>query len=393
MSKRYSIFLTVLFCAFLGCFAVLHWALPDRLFSPNENRNLQTLPTPKVSGSSANLLNRVFMTDFEDYYTDQFPLRDTFISMKAACETALGKTENNDVFFGSEDTLFAQVSAPDSKHQPDTLVGYVDTLAEHLQALEVPVYFSLVPNKLNLMSDRLLDPPLIAPFWDGQPLALSLNYLGEDLWARAAQTEANWVDLMPVFQAHGDEELFYRTDHHWTSLGAYYAYAALMEAMNQTPVPLSDLERTTVSDSFYGTTWSSAGAPPLEPDQIDAYVSEEGVTVTVYKDGTVGEPASLYDPEKLAVKDKYSYFLGGNQPLYILEKENSGPKVLVIRDSYADSLAPFLTLNCSEVHLLDPRYNKSSIPQYVEEHDIDQVIVLYSMANFITDSNLFLLGI
>ena len=197
---------------------------------------------------------------------------------------------------------------------------------------------------------------------------------------------------MPVFQEHIRERLFYRTDHHWTSLGAYYAYAELMEAMGQTPVPLDQLTKTTVSQDFYGTTWSSVGAGWIEPDCIDTYVPEEGVTVTVEK-GYGPEETTMYHPEQLEVKDKYAYFMGGNQPLYVLKREGStGPKVLVIRDSYSDSLAPFLTLNCSEVHLFDPRYNRMPISAYVQENGIDTVVVLYSMANFVTDNNLFIMG-
>ena len=95
----------------------------------------------------------------------------------------------------------------------------------------------------------------------------------------------------------------------------------------------------------------------------------------------------------LDVKDKYSYFLGGNQALCVIETEHTdAPKVLVVRDSYSDSLAPFLTERFSEIHLFDLRYNLSSIKGYVEENNIDAVVVLYSLPNFTTDANLFLLA-
>jgi len=405
MSKRYATFITVLFCAFLGVFAVLHWAIPDREFSQNENRSLEQLPTPVflrdgelfepvVKKGEAAFFSGDFMSKFETYFTDQFPARDWFISLKAASEVALGKTENNDVFYGKNDTLYAKVPAPE-EGEVDKRVGYVDRLAENLAPLDVPVYFSLVPNKLDIEGDKLNDPPAVALFNGGGPLALSVNYLGEDLWARAAQTRATWVDLRPEFESRyaAGDELFYRTDHHWTSLGAYYAYTGLMEAMGETPVPLDSLTKTTVTEDFLGTTWSSVGAGWIEPDHIDAYVPEDGVTVTVEK-GYGPEKTTMYHPEQLEVKDKYAYFLGGNQPLYVLKREGStGPKVLVVRDSYSDSLAPFLTLNCSEVHLFDPRYNRMPISAYVQQNGIDSVVVLYSMANFVTDNNLSLMGL
>lgn len=388
MSRRYSIFLCVLFCAFIGVFGVLHLALPDREFSENENRELQELPVPKFSGRSANFFSGKFMSDFETYVTDQFPARDAFITVKAACELAVGKTVNNGVYFGADDTLFAGVDRP-KDGTVETNLGYVDAL---VQNVDVPVYFSLVPNKLNIIGDKLSDPPLLAPFRSGGPLALSVNYLGEDLFAQAAGTRANWVDLMGVFQAHAGEGLFYRTDHHWTSLGAGYAAQALARAMGYEAPAMDSYEKTTVSTDFLGTTFSSAGAGWAEPDAIDVYVPDDGVSVTTYE-GPEGQTGSLYNYDKLALKDKYAFFLGGNKPLIVVETERSGPKVLLIRDSYSDALAPFLTQWCAEIHLFDPRYNNSNLPQYVAEHDIDAVVVLYSTANFITDAHLFKLAI
>lgn len=105
------------------------------------------------------------------------------------------------------------------------------------------------------------------------------------------------------------------------------------------------------------------------------------------------QPGSLYVPEKLEEKDKYSFFLGGNQPLCVIQtQQKDAPKVLIVRDSYSDSLAPFLTQRFSELHLFDLRYNLTSVKSYVAEHDIDAVVVLYSFSNFVTGTNLFVLG-
>ena len=117
------------------------------------------------------------------------------------------------------------------------------------------------------------------------------------------------------------------------------------------------------------------------------------MTVTAYPNGTP-EPGSLYVDSYLEVKDKYSSFLGGNKPLCVIETEHTdAPKVLVIRDSYADSLAPFLTQNFSEIHLFDPRYNLTSVKDYVTQNEIDSVVVLYSISNFTAkDNQMFVLG-
>ena len=146
MSKRYSIFLCVLFCLFIGAFAVVHLALPDRDFSEKENKSLELMPTLKAEdfelsfpalSKSGDFFNGKFMSKFETYFTDQFPLRDAFIAVKAACELAVGKTVNNDVYFGENETLFAGVAKP-AEGEVDKRLEYVETLAQNLKELNIP---------------------------------------------------------------------------------------------------------------------------------------------------------------------------------------------------------------------------------------------------------------
>ena len=178
-------------------------------------------------------------------------------------------------------------------------------------------------------------------------------------------------------------------------MGAYLGYVHLEFAIRDYST-IVDNEPTLVSDSFYGTTYSSSGASWIRPDEMYTWVPEGGkngnITVTRYPEGTPIE-GSLYDLSKLEVKDKYSMFLGGNQPLCVIKNPDGlGGKLLLIRDSYSDSLAPFLALDYQEIHLFDLRYNNTSLKQYVEDNGIDQVLVLYSASNFTTDANLFKLG-
>ena len=389
MSKKYAVFITALFCAFLGVFFAANLLAPDRAFSPVENRMLAQAPTPQVGKltsllpiqAEGNLLNGQFMEDFEAYVTDQFVLRDQWIALKAGAEYASGKRENNGVYLGDRQTLIARFDPPADERavqRCEKNFGYVDALAG---LTDVPVYFSLIPGKTSLWADRL---PA------GAPNGNEGTYL-----LRGAQTAARWVDVNTALAAHRDEEIFYRTDHHWTTLGAYYAYAALMERMGQVPVDLDRFTPTVASDQFYGTTWSTSGVRWVEPDVIRFYVPQEAASVTNYFDASP-TPGSLYDLDKLAEKDKYAAFLGGNKPLTVVKSNVApagAPKLLLIRDSFADSLAPFLCYNFSEIHLVDPRYYKTSAAQYVRDNGIDQVLVLYSVENFVADGNLFVLGL
>ena len=255
-------------------------------------------------------------------------------------------------------------------------MDFLNLLAEQSP---VPTYFGVIPTSAAIWHERL---PQGAPTADEESVIRDL--IGE--------SQAAVVDIYDALAAHAGEAVYYRTDHHWTSLGAFYGANALFETMGLEPLDLNDYKKTPVTEDFNGTIFSSSGVRWVKPDQIDTYIPGDGVKVTSYFDGTPTE-GSLYVDSFLEKKDKYSYFLGGRQPLCVLETEHTGaPKVLVIRDSYSDSLAPFLTERFSEVHLFDPRDNLTSIKSYVAEHDIDAVVVLYSFSNFAGDKNLFLLG-
>lgn len=377
MSKKYSIFITVLFCLFIFGFGAAHLILPDKEFSEQENRYLSQFKAPTLE----TLKSGKFMEDFEDYIVDQFPLRDQWIQLKALSERTLGKQENNGVYFGTDgQTLFAQFTAPSDKDL-EQRVGYVNQLADNLI---VPVYFSLIPDKSYVWADRL---PENAPLVDDGSML--------DKAAALCSQWVTWIDLKDAIRG---DDVFYRTDHHWSTFGAYQGYQALAAGMNNGVFTNLDgyegFDPVLVSDSFYGTTYSSAGAGWVQPDEIYTMIGEGLIEVTRYPEGSP-VPGSLYDLSKLELKDKYSMFLGGNQPLCILRNPlvEGGKKLLVIRDSYSDSLAPFLALDYSEVHLFDLRYNLNSLKAYVEENGIDQVLVLYSASNFVTDPNLFLMGL
>ena len=374
MTKKYCIFITTLFCAFIGLFLVANAAAPDREFSEMENRNLEQMPTLSVN----TLLSGEFMKNFETYTTDQFVGRDTWIGLKSSTERTLGKKENNNVYFCDQNTLITRFDQPDAAKVTENL-NYVNTFVENV---DIPVTFSLIPTQACIWADRLPE---------GAPNASQTALLEQ---AQAAVPGATWADLYTPLMAHKDENIFYRTDHHWTSLGAYYGYTALADALGYTPVPLDTYTETVRSTEFYGTVFSSSGVRWVNPDTITTYVPDTGITVTSYTYDSSGnpveEPRALYDTSFLSVKDKYSMFLGGNQSLGVVKTPNADkPKLLILRDSYTDSLVPFLTPHFSEIHLIDLRYYKLSLADYIQQNDIDQALVLYSVPNFVTDSNLF----
>lgn len=373
MSKNYNRFLCILFPAVLGLGLVANAITPDSDWSEMENRILQSYVAP----TTETVLDGSFMSTFETYLNDQFVGRDSWVSLKSTVEKLVGKNENNDVYFGTEDTLISKFETPDQTRL-ETSLSYIEKFAA---MTEGEVYFSLIPTQASIWADRLPE---------GAPNGNQSDVLTT---AQTVVPSATWVDMETILTDHSDEEIFYRTDHHWTSLGAYYGYVALAEELGFTPISLDSYDKTTVSTEFYGTVFSSSGVRWVTPDQIDIYVPDDGITVTSHTYDTMGnpieEPRSLYDYTYLGVKDKYSMFLGGQQPLGVVTNENSdGGKLLIIRDSYTDSIVPFLTAHYSEIHLIDLRYYKLPISTYLEENDIDQTLVLYSVPNFVSDSNL-----
>jgi hypothetical protein len=356
-----------MFCLFLGGLLAWHILLPDRDKSETENRTLTQWP----DFSWETLADGSFTAAVEDYFADQFPLRDSWTGLKARTEYLLGKREFNGVYLCG-DTLIAKVDTPEDAQVKKNL-SYVNQLRERTSA---NVYLGLIPSAAEVWKDKL---PAGAESWDQTDLL-----------------EKSDVDFETALNGHADEQIFYRTDHHWTSLGAYYGYAAVMESLGREEETLSAdaFERWTMplSDQFQGTLYSQSGVHWLTPDAIEFWGREDGLTVTSWRTGQAEESA-LYVTDYLGTKDKYSAFLGGNQPLCVIQNENvtDGSKLLLIRDSYADALAPFLAQNFSEVHLLDLRYYRASAAQYAADHDIDNILVLYSVQNFITDNNLVLL--
>lgn len=371
MMKRQSILISAIFCLFLGGFLLAFLLLPSRAFSETENRVLAQWPR----FSTADFLSGKYGQSLEHYLSDQFPLRDEWMALQSGASFAAGFREFNGVYLCG-DTLISKVDEPDA--------ALVEKNLQYLQALsdrtDLPVYFAPIPTAAEIWRDKL---PAGATSYDEAAFCGSLSSRLEKITV---------VDLLSALRAHSSEPLYYRTDHHWTTMGAYYGYAALMEAMGITPVPLEHYTPTTVTEDFQGTLYSSSGVHWLKPDSIELYVPDDGITVLSNFSGTP-EPGSLYVEDYLAVKDKYSMFLGGNQPFCEIHNENAdGGKLLIVRDSYMDSEVPFLTQHFSDIYLMDLRYYRASVAEIAAQYDVDAIVVSYGVSNFLKDDNLIFLG-
>ena len=373
MSKKAMWTEAILFLLFIFAFFILNMVLPDRESSEQENRRLQQRP----EFSFETLFSGSYTKDFETYITDQFTLRDEWITVKAASELALGKKQNNSMFLCGGDTIIEPYASPGASKLEENITA-LNALVSNTDA---DVYFALIPGKSDIWSSML---PANTPR-DSERADIDYCY---------SLSAADNVDIYSALEAHAGEYVYYRTDHHWTTLGAYYAFTALAETMGLDCPSIEDYNgRETVSGEFYGTSWSSSGFSWVGPDSMEIFVTEpEGLRITNYPQGSPVE-GQLYDWSRLEVKDKYSFFYGGNTPLLEIETgvENA-PSLLIIRDSYMDSLSPFLLESYSRIHILDLRYYRASLSDYIAQNGFDDVLVCYSIDNFSTDSNIFLLG-
>ena len=228
----------------------------------------------------------------------------------------------------------------------------------------------------------------------GAPLLDEDRYL--DALSEAVQAAGGrFVDVRQTLADHKGEYIYYRTDHHWTSTGAYYAYQQLCTALGLTPFdPSAHTART--AEGFYGTHYSKARTPDAEPDTITYYDLPNALTIyTVTAPGqpAEGETTGLYDTDKLSVYDKYAMFLHGNNGLSRIKGDGTGrDRILVIKDSYANCFVPYLTANYADIDVVDFRNYNYGLDQLIADNGYDQILVLYSFDSFKSDPYLYRAG-
>lgn len=365
--------LIVFFCVFIGVFCGLYFMLPDKTFSENEKRVLQG--NPEFSGER--LFNGKFGKEFENYLSDQFAGRDFFVGLNAYYDLAIGRNGVNGVYAGKDGYLIEKPVVPEGSAFADNIRA-VNTFA---QRTGITPDVIIVPTAGYICADKLPD--------------VHEEYRDEELLNKAADglTSARDIDLVAPFMALRDgEQLYYRTDHHWTSQGAYAAYRAYCEAKGIKPVPADRFSVEQV-DGFYGTTYSRSALWLKKPDTIDLFIdkSKPEIKVEIPEADIVSD--SLYFEDHLNREDKYPVFLDGNHGyVKITNADAKGGKLLLIKDSYAHAMAPFLIENYSEVYMVDLRYYRQSVATLIRDEGIDNVLILYGLGNFVNDTNLRMLN-
>lgn len=363
--------LCLVLAGILLCGAIVFFMTPKKSFSENENRVLASFP----SISSEALLSGRFAKGIEAYVGDHFEARDSFVSLNTALQTAIGKRDiggnydekpaDGGVYLGKNGHLFEVLLEP----QDHTFDKNATAIFDFAKRNGLPFTMLPIPSSAQEMPELL---PADAPEFDQTQLLKELE--------KQAPTGCKVLNVFDTLRYKGtpDTDYYYKTDHHWNIYGAYRGYTVLAESMGLRPDPLSDYKLQKVSDSFYGTLYSKALPAGQVHDSILLPTSKVQQEITQQTGNSVHK--GLFWIENLKQKDQYTVFLGGNHGLDLIRCQ-SAPKgnLLVIKDSFADSLLPFLAPHYSEIHVIDLRYFRGDIDEYIRKNKINRIAAIYSL--------------
>ena len=353
----------------IASIAVISLIMPDRTFSDSENRSLAQAPELSLTS----LKNGAFFSGLSSYLQDQLAGRDGWMSARFQEEKLAGRRQSGDVYLGSGGYLLEAPVTPDLK-KTERSAEMIRAFAEAFPDLHMVM--SLVPCDAAVFPERL---PKGAPVRDQL----------EDINAFSAMLEGkvSFVDLYGALHGDSDNQVFYRTDHHWTSRGALDAFRALEPNLG---IDSRDSYRSlAVTETFEGTLASQTGSH-TQKDTIEIFLPEdEGLKYYAYYADTQEKVTSLYVSSKLDEKDQYQVFFGGNHPVVqIRTTADTGRNLLLFKDSYANSFVQFLIPHYDRIVMIDPRYYYENVTGLINSEGITDVLFLYSMNIFAEDGAL-----
>ena len=342
----------------------------DREFSDSENRKLSQWPEFSLSA----ILDGSYLQGMGDYIADQFPGRDSWISLNLKLNQLLGQKESSGVYLCEEDYLM-QIPAEPNKEQHERNLKAINTFAANHP--ELNMVMTVAPNAVTVHADKL---PENAPVRDQ---VADIYHIAESL------TGVTVVDVTQTLISHNDEYLYYRTDHHWTSLAAYYAFQTIAPELDITAPGLEEYTVYPVSTTFEGTLSSKSGSHSAL-DTVEIMVPKSGVDYYVtYNSDNNTNICSLYHRAALDVKDHYTVFFGGNYSrVDITTTVNRERNLLVFKDSYANCMIQFLYPYFDHIVMIDPRYYYDNVEHVITSRGITDVLFLYNADTFLGDTSL-----
>ena len=362
----------IIFILILFLFLIINIIVPNKEKSVQENRMLATKPKFRLSS----LISGDYDEKFEAYMDDQFVGRDMWRKLKVTVDRICGSRLENGVYIGRNGQLLEQIEVADENHLAANIKA-IKSFSESQK--KIPVRMMLVPDAANVLNHSL--PALAKPEDQTQMFSMVRKDLGDSV---------EWIDVSTELNKHKTEKIYYKTDHHWTTLGAFYAFQATAPSLGIEGDLSGKYVSHAVSNSFNGMLASKSGVNLGEKEQIDIYVPTEEDTDLIIDYVDEGKRStSLYDSSKLKEKDQYTVFLGGNSSLLDIRTVSTSTKrLLLVKDSFANSFIPFLTPYYREIVVVDPRYYSGTINDLMDSYRISEVLFLYIGNTFFKDNNI-----
>lgn len=344
--------------------------LPKKSFSEQENRMLASFPKFSLNA----LKDGNYIEDLETYLNDHFLFRDFLMGLKTTTDKALGKKIINNVYIGKDNYLLNKYE----KGNQSELISKIQNFKNNNPTKNINLL--ILPSSTSVYKEKL---PNLA-ITDSEEEAIEEIYQSLDL--KTINVYDTLVKAKDLYQ------IFYKTDHHYTTFGAYYTYRDYCLKNNLIPFSIDDFVIKKVSDNFYGTLYSKTSNYQMPPDDIYLFLTKTNYEVE-YKDLNK-ITNSLYDYSYLNKKDKYSIFLNNNHGLITITNKDikNNKELLVIKDSFGNSLVPFLSEHYKKIYVVDLRYNLTSMTKYLEENSgIQDVLIVYNITSLDKNSSLYYL--
>lgn len=354
----------ILFSVVVLLLALLFIITPKNNFSENENRSLANLPKFDVDS----VLTGEYMEDVTTYLSDHFPFRDKFVRLKNDFEIDfLNKKYVNNIFIGNNDWYIEDYTKPVNT---DKIIYNLNKFQDSLK--NVKANFILVPTQVSIYKNEL--PKFASPLSQLETIEKYYSHLNMDN-----------INVYDTLMAHkNSEKLFYKYDHHWTTDGAYYAYVEYCKSKGFTPIDRSEYTVETIED-FRGTIYSKINSDNIKTGE-DIKIYNKKFNLTVDYDGK--KSSSLYNMDYSNKKDKYSLFLNNiNSFIEITNNDFKEERSLaIVKDSYANSMIPFLVNHYNKIYVFDTRSYKNSVSDFVNSHNVDDVLLLYNVNTIDSDT-------
>lgn len=407
-----------LFLVIIFSFSILNLAntVLGKEESVLKDENRRVSPFPRISTSS--LQTGDFTKEIENYYNDRFVFRNTFIDLKNKIETFKGiqpedqvqlvSVENNEQAEQATETTEKDLSikAGSAKNQKDesnkavtkdtkttkpsetgkmvnnylVLGNRAIELHQYNESLYVK-YAKALNNLKKYFPKSVKMHLLLAPtayeflkeekyYKMGDP-----EKLGIDKVKSLLSKDIDFVNVYDVLKANSDKNIYFRTDHHWTSFGAYLGYASFMKSTGQKAIPLKKYKKR-VLNNYLGTLYGATKSDKLKksPEQIEYYIPYLNYKFWAYIDGKK-ESRQILDFQAAKSYDKYCLFLGGlRSRAEISTGVKNGKSLLLLKDSYANSFIPFLLPHYEKIYIIDPRACTVNVKDFISQNKIDEVI-------------------